>query len=273
MYSEDQTILAEQGALFTHQELVDMIRTLHEACNEAKWSPEPRITAEMALLSICRRVAAADWDAVIARISAIENKMASGTTMPAHEAGQKKVPDKQNHPSVSIPIAGHQSPVQKPVGQKAKTAEPSVEPTGTALPRPGKENAGKIWDTVLKELLADGKRSVHACVSQGEILQLDDHQAIIGFGAKFSKERSEREDFRSIIEKVMAHVCGRPIRLQCILGKSETFLPAEEHTVKTDREETTVSKSETILQKTAESEEHPAIREALQMFGGKITKE
>ncbi|MBP2641940.1 MAG: polymerase subunit gamma and tau [Firmicutes bacterium] len=273
MYSEDQTVLAEQSAQFTHQELVDMIRSLHEACNEAKWSPEPRITAEMALLSICRRVAAADWEALIARVNALENSLASGSMPTVSVPVQRKYSEEQ--PPALVQPSVRQPSAPKPVVQEIKpVAEMKTASSGMAKPvftGPAKEEAGKIWAAILKELLADGKRSVHACISQGEILQLDEHQAIVGFAAKFSKERSEREDFRAIIEKVMAHVCGRPVRLQCVLGNSETSLPpAAEHVEKTNRAEIAAPKTEKAA---AVSVEHPAVREALQMFGGKIIKE
>lgn len=273
MYSEDQTVLTEQSAQFTHQELVDMIRSLHEAYNEAKWSPEPRITAEMTLLSICRRIAVADWEALITRISALENNLASGIRPTVNEPVQKNHSEEQ--PPASVRSSVRQPPVAKPAVQEIKPAA-SMETTPSRVTKPvfagsAKEEAEKIWAAVLKELLADGKRSVHACISQGEILRLDEHQAIIGFAAKFSKERSEREDFRAIIEKVMAHVCGRPVRLQCVLGNSETSLPpAAEHAVKTNHAETAVPKTEEAA---AAPAVHPAVREALQMFGGKIIEE
>ena len=275
MYSEDKTILAEQSAQFTHQELVDMIRSLHEACNEAKWSPEPRITAEMALLSICRRAAAADWEALAARISALETSLTAGMRPTA----DVRVEEKKQSAQLSAPVrpSVRHTPERKPSGQEigAVTA-PAVSSSGAIKPvvaGSSYEDTNKIWAAVLKELLTDGKRSVHACVSQGELLKLDEHQVIVGFGAKFSKERSEREDFRAIIEKVIAHVCGRPMRLQCVLGNSETSLAADERVEKSDQETIMSAKPEAAPQEATAPMDHPAVRNALQMFGGKIIEE
>jgi len=227
----------------------------------------------MTLLSICRRVAAADWEALVTRISALENSLASGVIPTVSVPVQRKYSEEQ--PPASVQLSVRQPSAPKPVVQEIKpAAESKTASSGVTKPvftGSANEEAGKIWAAILKELLADGKRSVHACISQGEILQLDEHQAIVGFAAKFSKERSEREDFRAIIEKVMAHVCGRPVRLQCVLGNSETSLPpAAEHVEKTNRAEIAAPKTEKAA---AVSAEHPAVREALQMFGGKIIKE
>ncbi|MBP1765443.1 MAG: dnaX 2 [Firmicutes bacterium] len=272
-YNADQTVLAEQSAQFTHRELVDMIRSLHEACNEVKWSPEPRITAEMALLAICRRTVADDLEALVARISALEDKLAAGAVPIAAGLPVKTVPLEQ-------PAMVQRPPARQPV-YKEPAAGPisSVPPPPEPLPSAQKksvavanEDPAKIWAAVLKELVTEGKRSVHACISQGELYQLDESRAIVSFAAKFSKERSEREDFRSIVEKVMAHVCGRPVRLQCVLGHPEPLSASPEKVANPVSAEAAEPKMEPALQETAAAD-HPAVRKALQMFGGKIIEE
>jgi len=272
-YSEDQTVLAEQSVQFTHRELVDMIRSLHEACNEVKWSPEPRITAEMALLAICRRTVADDLEALVARISALEDKLAAGAVPVASGVPVKAVPLEQ-------PAVVQRPPARQPV-HKVTAAEvsssapphpeplPSVQKISAAV---ANEDPAKIWAAVLKELVTEGKRSVHACISQGELFQLDESRAIVSFAAKFSKERSEREDFRAIVEKVMAHVCGRPMRLQCVLGHPEPSVASAEKAANVIPAEIAEPKKEPVLQETAAAD-HPAVRKALQMFGGKIIEE
>ena len=53
-YTGDRDVLVRQGELFGYGRVSAWISLLHEAINETKWSTDPRITAEMALLSACR---------------------------------------------------------------------------------------------------------------------------------------------------------------------------------------------------------------------------
>lgn len=59
LYAESQDILQKQSTLFAPEELPRMIGRLHEAMTEMKWSPQPRITVEVALMALCRPDAAA----------------------------------------------------------------------------------------------------------------------------------------------------------------------------------------------------------------------
>jgi DNA polymerase-3 subunit gamma/tau len=236
LYNEDRTVLAEQSTKFTHEELTKMIGLLQAAANEAKWAQEPRITAEMALIDICRRVESGDISALAERVAALETAMSA--------------------PRPVKPIT------REPVNKETALVHPQPEVEKPAAPDKNKQvsysSSGEVWETVLKDLLADGKRSVHACVSQGQLVSLTDSQATLQFASAFAKERSEKEDYRKIIEKMLAHVLNRSVRLACTLG--DTPKPPQEEAA------ATVGKKE-------QAENHPALNQAIKMFGGKVIKE
>ena len=54
LYAEPQDVLQDQAKLFAPEVLPRMIARLHEAMTEMKWSPQPRITVEVALMELCR---------------------------------------------------------------------------------------------------------------------------------------------------------------------------------------------------------------------------
>ncbi|MPM54424.1 hypothetical protein SDC9_101202 [bioreactor metagenome] len=141
------------------------------------------------------------------------------------------------------------------------SAEIDVEPAAPQV----EFSAGvkEAWDSVLKELIANGKRSVHACVAQGQLISLTDNKATIQFTAAFPKERTEKDDFRAIIEQIFTRVCGKPITVNCVLGSaaSKTVKPPPAVKPKADAEAENTDA------------QHPALREAIKMFGGKIVKE
>ncbi|SDD61916.1 DNA polymerase III subunit gamma/tau [Sporomusa acidovorans] len=276
VYSEDRKILAAQSAKFSHQELVKMLEVLHHAANETKWAAEPRIAVEMALITLCRREAGSDVAGLLERVAALEAKLASLT-----------ISSTGVNPSVS---ARHAVPVQPPVGepsspviqqpregQPAQTTpvvRPSVPETKAApgevlAAQPEQEGATpttdlkEVWTAVLKELLAHGKRSVHACVMQGHLAALTDKQATVRFAATFPKERTEKDDYRAIVEKTLAQISGHQVRLICALD-------SDTPTVKPSVPANPAQPASEAL--TEDELNHPVIKQAQMMFGGKVVK-
>ncbi|MEN6568245.1 MAG: DNA polymerase III subunit gamma/tau [Veillonellales bacterium] len=268
LYSEDRTVLKEHSAKFTHSELVKMIQTLNEAVNEIKWAPEPRIPAEMALLSICRRTSEKDFQALVERVAALEGKLAGGGTAVAKVAAaavNPVLPSIPQQTAASVPPVVKKASLANSV-PSAVNAPPTAAPavfTPPAEQEQGQETANvkEVWDRVLKELIASGKRSVHACVAQGQLVSLTDRQAVIQFAAAFPKERTAKADYRGMVEKVFNDVCGKPVQVQCTLGSMSPPQAAVRP-----------PKPVPAPQEDPE-EQHPALRQAVKLFGGKVIKQ
>lgn len=241
-YSEDRAVLAAQSDKFSHDELVKMIQLFQNAANEAKWAIEPRITAEIALLTICRRSEGGDLAALAGRVAALEAALAGTGTSKTH-----------HHPPAAPSTRHTHVPPVSPPTPAAPIAE--AQPSGAALPADASSH--EIWEAVLQELLHGGKRSVHACVSQGELVSLTDSQATVQFTSSFAKERSEKEDYRQIIEKGLAQVTGQPIKLNCVVVSASQ----------------PVSPPAGAGDAPGTGKSHPALNQALKMFGGKILQE
>jgi len=241
LYSENREVLARQSATFTHTELGSVIQRLHDAINDAKWASEPRIAAEMALLSICRRSSSQELSALEARIAALEALL----------AGREITVKSASKPQAATPAAARNTEVP---------SAPPARKTEDKAPVPARvtsQDPDEVWDAVLKELVSSGKRSIHACVSQGKLVSLEDKAATVQFVSDFPKERTEKDDYRAIIEKIFEQVTGNDIKLRCITGAAVAA-------------KASVAKQPENQQK---PEEHPALAKALQMFGGKVIKQ
>jgi DNA polymerase-3 subunit gamma/tau len=249
---EDRAVLASQSAKFSHDELVRMLQLLQAAANEAKWAVEPRITAEIALLAVCRRGDDGDLAALAARVATLEATLAgAGAPRPAQPAPQPASPPR-HAPTPSTPAAPAPAPVKAAAKSPADEAKPAASLPAGAGPK-------EIWDAVLKELVAGGKRSVHACVSQGELITLTDSQATVQFTSAFAKERSDKDDYRQIVEKSLAHLTGHPVKLNCVAATAPQPAPA--------------SPPAPAGAAPKDGEGHPALDQALAIFGGKIIKQ
>ncbi|QDR82898.1 DNA polymerase III subunit gamma/tau [Sporomusa termitida] len=264
MYSEDKSVLAAQSAKFSHQELVAMLELLHSTANETKWAAEPRIAVEMALITLCRRAVSTDIAALIERIAVLESRFTNQTAVveasPANVSPQPApappTPLKPVASSSELPRQAPKSP--RPAGAPPVGAEPVIPPPPSDAAG-NISNLNEIWAAVLKELLASGKRSVHACVMQGHLIALADNQATVRFSATFPKERTEKDDYRAIVEKALAQVTGQQVKIICVLGQ-----------------DTPAAKPKASLPVTAVQPDpginHPAVKQAQMMFGGTIVK-
>ena len=276
VYSEDKAVLATQSAKFSHQELVHMLEVIQQAANDTKWAAEPRIAVEMALITLCRRAAGSDVAALLERVAALEAKLANqpaitaaaNPVVSAQPAWQPPTPAAQLH-SLPLQSKGNSQPHpgQQPEPERPVSANRPV-PVQAAPTQPKQDapavnaaNLSEVWAAMLKELLASGKRSVHACVMQGHLTAITDQQAMVCFTATFPKERTEKDDYRNIVEKTLEQVSGHKVRLICSLGVDT---PAVK----------TVKPSVTVLPPAlADSElNDPAIKQAQMMFGGKVIK-
>lgn len=266
MYSEDRSVLASQSAKFSHHELVEMLEVLHTAANETKWASEPRIAVEMALITLCRRAAGTDIAALIERVTKLEAGMpdrpVAAATSAVRPAAQSQLPPRLQPQSLP---ESHGQPVRQgasapsiPVKTAALSpAEPVVSSAG---------NLNEIWSAVLKELLTGGKRSVHACVMQGHLVALNDSQAMVRFTATFPKERTEKDDYRAIVEKTLAQVTGHQVKLICSMGQ-------EAPAAKPAAPPRSVPPAQPVAEQAADPGlNHPAVRQAQMMFGGKVIK-
>ena len=267
LYGDDRVVLAKHGEKFTHEELVQIIQLLNEGANDAKWAPEPRITAEMTLLLVCRRDLGNNIAALLARVAVLENKLSA---VPNQQCATQVT--RVDEPIIS-PLRPKMAAAQSTQAVIADAPKVQLETPAKFIKESQEESIPvssqvsgdikKIWDDVLAELVANGKRSVYACVSQGHLISLDDKQATVQFAAAFPKERTEKEDYREIIEKVLAQFCGKTVRLCCILGS--VAVPSKVRSAASKPKMV----SEVPLQDGAG---HPAVLQALDMFGGKVTK-
>ena len=149
------------------------------------------------------------------------------------------------------------------------------------------QDMDQVWDAVLKELIANGKRSVHACIAQGKLVELNNTTAVIAFTSAFPKERTQKEDYRTIIENMIAHIIGRELALNCILASEVAKQAKPSSPTVADSAAKLVSNALAPIQATVErpdgiavltvaksapeSDLH-ALTLAKQMFGGKVIK-
>ncbi len=219
--------LEEQKALFTQAQIMAMIARLHEAMAELRWTPQPRITLEVALLSLCsasmedgaKSAAAAQSSpapAEAARIARLEAELAA---LKAALAAQKT---SLSPISSSAAPAARQRAASRPAkeasaGTAASSSAPLHAPAApvsaaSAAPNPEGE---KIYAELLSRLQEKQRISVLACLKGASFAASGAGSFRLHFASPLLARRTMRDDYRKIIEELLAEIAGEPLSLSC----------------------------------------------------------
>lgn len=255
--SESNEVLKKHSRCFSYDELVEYIKSIHSVINELRFSPQPRITLEVLLVTLCNVNLQQNQTALLQRIEMLEENLKNGNIKSAESVAVKVVV-----PRVE-PVVVETSAVVSANDHKVDNSEVVLEDV-TIKPMPpvnlsvNNLAATDLWEELLRDLAKEGKMSIMACVKQGNLIALENDLAVIEFSTPFLKERTEKDDYRDIIEGIIQKKCGKNIRIKCVLV-GEMALKKEEVI--------NVAKSETI------NEDHPTLKAAIKMFGDNIIKQ
>ena len=255
--SESNEVLKKHSRCFSYDELVEYIKSIHSVINELRFSPQPRITLEVLLVTLCNVNLQQNQTALLRRIEMLEENLKNGNIKSAESVAVKVVV-----PRVE-PVVAETSAVVSANDHKVDSSEVVLEAV-TIKPMPpvnlsvNNLAATDLWEELLRDLAKEGKMSIMACVKQGNLIALENDLAVIEFSTPFLKERTEKDDYREIIEGIIQKKCGKNIRIKCVLVGEMAFKKEEV---------INVAKSETI------NEDHPTLKAAIKMFGDNIIKQ
>ena len=201
LYAENDQVLQEQKTFFNAGQLMAMLKKLHEALAEIKWSPQPRITVEMALLTLCNpeaAVAAPQLQAAAApddqRIAQLEAKLAQMSAKLAAAPVQKAAAPRTK----AAPATPKPAPVSAPVQEI-----PDLDTSDTA-----------VWQNLLQTLKDRNKMPVYACVNQGQFAGMTETKFFIRFTGTLMASLTMR-NYQTLLEEILQELTGRELRLHC----------------------------------------------------------
>ncbi|WP_027397872.1 DNA polymerase III subunit gamma/tau [Anaerovibrio lipolyticus] len=208
-YSQTDESIKKQAAGFTQEQIVWIIRRIHEATNEVKWSPQPRIAVEAALLEICQRDNLMNTASTMGMGSSVqsvdEGRIAQLEAKLARVMGMLK----------SGGAAGNGGTVKDSVATM-----PSVAKVTTAVAKPIQvaanitEDGVELWHRTLDNLRSTGKEQVMACLQNCTFMGLNDVQFVLGTPKGVIKGLLERI-YRKNIEEAFNGVSGLNLSLVC----------------------------------------------------------
>lgn len=252
MYFEDETVLKNQAERFSHEEVVQIIQKIHEAINEIKWAYQPRLTAEMLFLKLCWQVdivQSVDMNNVAekpvtmpmtnntnseAKIMALEQTVSRldriVKALSSQVANMQDVSTKMNN--IDVATNANVNVATQPLKQ-AQNINNKVSADSTNLQNKNLVNQNivvkpvmpienvdvtSIWQNVLAKLNARRKKVVVACVNRALPYKVAENQFFIHFDSPFLQARTEKDDYRLLIEEVLTEITGQNFRLICTCG-------------------------------------------------------
>lgn len=208
-YSQTDESIKKQAAGFTQEQIVWIIRRIHEATNEVKWSPQPRIAVEAALLEICQRDNLMNTASTMGMGSSVQSvddgRIAQLEAKLARMMGMLK----------SGGAAGSGGTVKDSVATM-----PSAAKVTTAVAKPIQvaanitEDGVELWQRTLDNLRSTGKEQVMACLQNCTFMGLNDVQFVLGTPKGVIKGLLERI-YRKNIEEAFNGVSGLNLSLVC----------------------------------------------------------
>lgn len=235
MYFEDEKVLASQAQLFKHDEIMQIIQKIHEALNEIKWASQPRLTAEMLFLKLCwqveqqnnsRPIIAENTPAMSmpinnsnndAKVTALEQTVSRldriVKALSSQLANLQENLNKQ--PVAVVPPTNVKNNIS---ANLVNTIEKPVSKNTTSVMPMQNDDVTAIWQNVLAGLNARRKKVVVACVNRALPYRIADNQFFIHFDSPFLQARTEKDDYRLLIEEVLKNVTGHNLRLICTCG-------------------------------------------------------
>lgn len=271
-YQDSEDFARSQSRAFSQQEIMAIIRKLHEAMGEVKWSPQPRISVESVLLELCQGMYGADEMA--GSFDVKENKPAVQITNGVSDSrfaqleaqiGQlmSMVQQLQANPAAVqvTPLENPSPPKEIKPKETIKASEPTGSPALTAE-----------WQDAWNNMCGQMVGSLRSCLKGTTFWGVDGNNLYASVTQPFSQRKMEAE--KGKIEACIEQLTGRKMSLICQLGEAEpkivrdvkkkVEIPPEPETDKSmvdERQETKID-----LEKIPEKDS-PAIQAAANVFG------
>jgi len=229
LYDEREDVMKRQSAAFPKETVMRIIARLHDAMNELRWSPQPRVTVEVALLALAhgewategqenavqaQPVGGSGEDAM--RIAQLEAKLAKLSAMVESGALQPAAqPDRgEPAPAPSAGIQGTARPVGKPAAASRPAGRPAesqdiAEDAGLPVSAEGKA----LFDRLLQTVQAKNA-PLYACLNNAAFAGMSADHFVLNFHRDISASLADKI-YKKQIEKILAELNGAPLSLIC----------------------------------------------------------
>lgn len=227
--------LREQAAGTSEEEILRALNALVAAESEARWSPQPRLLLEIALIRLCRPEMDPTLEGVRHRLHALEQRL-----------GPDPVPPVVEKRPASDDLKAESAVIAAAVATLAEMPAAPAQPAPIAL-----EDVRREWARVLEEVKRT-RMFCHALLIEGIPLQMDGATLVIGLrtGYNFHMENLHRPENRAVVEGALERVFQHRLRLRCTIHEGAATPPGS----------------------AASADPDPVVNTAVRLFGGQVVE-
>ncbi|RKD28802.1 DNA polymerase III subunit gamma/tau [Thermohalobacter berrensis] len=204
--------IKEQATRINLSSIIRTINILSEAENKSKWSSQPRIILEVAIIKLLKPSSDLSVEGLIERINQLEEKLKGGTISVVKTKKEAKVEkSKDNYQKQTINI-------EEKAKEKIETKTKKDSSNNTS----GNIDINKVsksWPDILKRIKKD-RISIHALLMEGKPTSLENGILTISFdeGFGFHKDAVEKKGNREYIEKVISDYYGIELKIKPVMA-------------------------------------------------------
>ena len=242
LYAEPEDVLKKQANFWSGETIMQMLARLHETTQELRWSPQPRITVEIALLALCRGelggVMFGGTTASTGQSTAPHGKETTGsldaTTSDARFAQlEAKIaqlaaqlatrPASTGAMADATAIALTKSSATSTATNDASTTavppvpHPAAPAASAGAPAPNlaiSEDDQLLWQKVLQTFRDKSRMSTVACLQQAAFSGFANGRCYLTFPTDMLAQLTMRI-YRTQVEQVLATLFGHDMQLVC----------------------------------------------------------
>jgi DNA polymerase-3 subunit gamma/tau len=243
--------LARQADGVGVSDLLRAVRVLNDASNDARWSTQPRLALEVALVRLARPDMDPSMEGVLARLERLERGGAQGsprgepdraTDAPAPPARRPRERTGAPEAAAPAPPIGTPAPAPAtaasppvpppaapPAAPPALTAPPALAAPSAGVPLVSIDDVRRQWARVLEHIKRQ-KMICHALLIDGTPLDVSGDVLTVGLRSAytFHMENLNRPENREVVERALSDVLAQPLRFRCRLFETpgEATIPA-----------------------------------------------
>lgn len=204
-------MIKEQARRLRSEDIMRAINIMVEAENDSKYTSQPRIFLEMAVIKYCKSEYDTSPEMILSRLNMLEEKIKSGTAVISADSAKTVEPQIEAVNNDDI----------KPDDTDNVKEEHAHEnlPEGITI-----DEARGSWQDVLNLLRANKKMVVYAYLEPGDIIDVKGNNIVIGFDEKYAFSKNNLEntpESRKTLEEYFSKVLNKPVKLLFKVLESE----------------------------------------------------
>ncbi len=230
LYAEPEDVLKKQATFWDGETIMQMLARLHETTQELRWSPQPRITVEIALLALCKgELGGVTFGGGVSQAEPAAHEH-GGTKALAAQLAARPAPSAgtaapaASAPQAAAPTAGPQDASTS----AAANATPAVPRPAAGTPAPNlaiSEDDQLLWQKVVQTFRDQSRMSTVACLQQAAFSGFSGGRCYLTFPTDMLAQLTMRI-YRTQVEQVLAGLFGHEMQLVCTAAAAPPPPPA-----------------------------------------------